>query len=74
MGSESYNNPQKTSRLLLGPEQFTRPQTLKLYDEDPDDFFVKVIPCIEIATNFFTKSDESNIVPFISWPNLLFSS
>ena len=30
-------NPQKTSGLLIGPEQVTRSKPSKLYDDDGDD-------------------------------------
>jgi len=36
-GTESMTTLQKTSRLLMGPEQLRRSKTLLLYDGDDDD-------------------------------------
>jgi len=39
-GNEAKDDPSKTSRLLMGPEQVTRPKTLQAYDDDDDDNLV----------------------------------
>ena len=34
VGNKAKDNHQKTSWLLMGPEQVTRPKSCKLYDDD----------------------------------------